>query len=452
MTAVRPANPAAPPGIDQRYFELRAEWLKLRGALHDPTTSLPTLGAVLEDVRRRLETGEVIGVIYLDLSGEEHLESVYGWEAYERLIRDAALALGDLRGGLLGFEDAIAMLGVRNDEFVLFVRGGERARAEDEWVESVRSRLVAELATRLRVELGSTPRPAAIESASALLRPDPTVRLERQVYRAVDRAKSVSRVARDGAQHARLTELRRILEKRDVEVRFQPIVTLADGHIHGYEALSRGPIGDVFESAEVLFAFAERTQLMRELERICRSEALRSATGFEHGCKIFLNTSPFGLMDDDLLAPDTIALARRAGIAEGDTVIEITERAAITEWQELRRNLDRLRQAGYRIAIDDVGSGYSSLISVVELEPDYLKFDLSLVRDIHHSPIKRNLLETVLVLADKIGASVIAEGVERPEELAVLREMGVPHAQGFYFGRPLPRPSGETRIPLPGDP
>lgn len=447
MTVVRPV---AATEVDQRYFALRAEWLKLRGALHDPTTALPTLAAVLEDVRRRLETGETIGIIYLDLSGEEHLEAVYGWEAYERLIREMALALGDLRGLVLDPHDTVASLGVRDDEFVLFVRGTERAHVEDEWVEAIRSRVVAELASRLRVELGSSPRPVAVESASAVLRPDPTVRLERQVYRAVDRAKSVSRVARDGAQHARLTELRRILEARAVEVRFQPIVSLTDGAIHGYEALSRGPVGDVFESAEVLFAFAERTHLMRELERICRGEALRRATGFDTGCKIFLNTSPFGLMDDDLLSPETIALARAAGIAEGDTVIEITERAAITEWQELRRNLDRLRKAGYRIAIDDVGSGYSSLISVVELEPDYLKFDLSLVRDIHESPIKRNLLETVLVLADKIGASVIAEGVERPEELGVLREMGVPHAQGFLFGHPQPRPSGDLPLPFGG--
>ncbi|HEV3074967.1 MAG TPA: EAL domain-containing protein, partial [Thermoanaerobaculia bacterium] len=99
-------------------------------------------------------------------------------------------------------------------------------------------------------------------------------------------------------------------------------------------------------------------------------------------------------------------------------------------------------------AIDDMGAGYSSLQTVAEVEPDYLKFDISLVRDIHLSPIKRNLLETLVVLADKIHARVIAEGVESAEEFHALRAMGVPFAQGFYFALPAAL-NGPAPLELP---
>ena len=101
-----------------------------------------------------------------------------------------------------------------------------------------------------------------------------------------------------------------------------------------------------------------------------------------------------------------------------------------------RANVAALRGIGFAIAIDDMGAGYSSLQAVAEVEPDYLKFDISLVRDIHLSPIKRNLLEMLVALAGKIHARVIAEGVESAPEFEALRGMGVHFAQGFYFAEP----------------
>src|SRR5690606_16980630 len=91
---------------------------------------------------------------------------------------------------------------------------------------------------------------------------------------------------------------------------------------------------------------------------------------------------------------------------------------------------------GFGVAIDDMGSGYSSLHSVAEVEPDFLKFDIALVRDIHLSPIKRGLLESLALLAERVEAQVIAEGVEKQEELETLRDMKVPFAQGYLFSPP----------------
>lgn len=422
--------------IHQTYDELWAEWLKLKGSLYDPNTGLPAFPAVVEDMRRRIETGETLGLIYLDISGEDHLETICGWEAYERLIKQVSEALLGLKGPVLRPRDTIALLGVRNDEFILFV-GDEAAGGLDERrLEDLRDRVVAELSSRLTVDVGDSPRPLGIDSGVCLIRVAPTVRIERSIYRSVDDAKAICRRARDVAQPARLGDLRRILEGHDIQVRYQPIFRLADGAIHGFEALSRGPQGHIFENPEVLFAFAEQTDLIGELERLCRTEALRGAAAFAPAQKLFVNCSAHSLRDPELLSWPVVELAQSVGLERGDVVVEITERAAITEWHEVRQALARLRKGGCYIAIDDMGSGYSSLKSVAELEPEYLKFDVSLVHGIDQSPIKRNLLEALVVLAAKIGAMVVAEGVETDAELQVLRAMGVTLGQGYFLGPP----------------
>lgn len=423
--------------IHQTYDELWAEWLKLKGSLYDPNTGLPTLSAVVEDMRRRIESGETLGLIYLDISGEDHLETICGWEVYERLIRQVAEALLDLKGRLLRTRDTIAVLGIRDDEFILLVGDEATGGLDERRLEDVRNRVVAELTSRLTVEVGGdSPRALGIDSGACLIRVAPTVRIERSIYRSIDDVKAMCRRARDVAQPVRLRDLRRILGARDIQVRYQPIFSLTDGTIHGFEALSRGPQGHVFENPEVLFAFAEQTNLLLELERLCRMEALRGAAKLAPGQKLFVNCSGRSLSDPELVSRQVIELAQSVGLERGGVVAEITERTAITEWHEVRRALARLRKGGCYVAIDDMGSGYSSLKSVAELEPEYLKFDVSLVRGIDQSPIKRNLLETLVGLAAKIGALVVAEGVETDAELQVLRAMGVTLGQGFFLGAP----------------
>jgi EAL domain-containing protein (putative c-di-GMP-specific phosphodiesterase class I) len=269
-----------------------------------------------------------------------------------------------------------------------------------------------------------------------MMHTDPTVRIERSIYQAIEEVRTICRRQHERRHGLRLNELRRILAARDVLVRFQPIVRLDDGLIHGFEALSSGPSGDIFENPEMLFSFAEETEQIVELERLCRLQAIRGAARLEVPQKLFINCSAHGFVDPELVSAPILEEVRRAGREPHDIVFEVTERVAITEWKEFRAILAALRGLGFSIAIDDMGAGYSSLQTVAEVEPDYLKFDISLVRDIHLSPIKRNLLETLVVLSEKIHAKVIAEGVESAEEFHALRAMGVPFAQGFYFAEP----------------
>ena len=417
------------------YHALRAEWLKVRGCLFDPGTDLPAMPAVLEDVRRRVEQGDRLGVVWLDLSGEDSLEEVYGWETYDGLLQQVATVLGTCRGALLGPRDVVAVAGVRSDQFLVFAgvpaRGGEQALAE------LRERLLAELGRSIRIQVGKeVPRGLGAQAASSLLRHDPTMRIERSIYRTLDGLRLQCQRDREERLTARRSELQRILSTRDIRIRYQPIPRLADESTYGFEALSGGPEGDLFESPEMLFSFAEKTDHLLELERLCRVESVRGAAELPPGHKLFLNCSAHGIADAEAFSSSLVSLAATSGLRPADLVLEITERVAVTAWTDFRRRIDRLRAMGFEIAIDDMGAGYSSLHSVAEVEPDYLKFDISLVRDIHRSPIKRGLLESLELMARRMGAQVIAEGVEQDEERRTLREMGVALAQGYLFSPP----------------
>ena len=413
---------------------LRADWLKLRGYLFDPLTRLPALPAVLDEVRRRLEDGDELSLLYLDLSGGGHAESASGWQAHDQMLRHAANALFDVCRDLGGHRvrrSQVAQVGVRSDEFVVFLEpaadSNGLAKVHDELLGAVCGALLAD------AREGDLPQ---VESAVVDLPVDPTLRIERAIYRAVDRARDLCRAERLRRQSRRLRELHRMLADEDVVVRFQPIVDMDEGTVHGLEALSGAPDAKTFENPEMLFTFAEESESIVDLERLCRRLALGRANGLvPNGGKLFLNCSAHSFSDAGLVE-SLLAMTRAAGRSPDSLVLEVTERVAITEWQTFRASLDRVREEGFLVAIDDMGSGYSSLHAVAEIQPDYLKFDLSLIRGIHLSPIKRDLFETLVSLADKIGARAIAEGIEQPEEFDTVRRLGATLGQGYFFARP----------------
>lgn len=419
--------------------ERLAEWLKLRGCLYDPITRLPSLPLVLDDVRRRLEGGEAMGLVYLDLSGGGEAETAAGWQGHDEAIRLVADTLRLCRRRLLSEHDQVAQLGVRSDELVVFVGlsaglsadAAPAARLE----ELYRALLEAASAALLpQPDLGAP----ILQSACLELSTEPQVRIERSIYQAIALARESCRRESRRRHSGRFDELRRILVSGEILIRYQPIVDLKSGIAYGYEALSSALSAEIFENPEVLFSFAEESEGIVDLERLCRRQAverLRPVFGSFARGKLFLNCSTHAFGDPRLIE-DLLASIQCAELAPAEVVLEVTERTAIKEWQKFRRKLDEVRESGLQIAIDDMGSGYSSLHAVGEIEPDYLKFDGSLIRGIHTSAIKRDLFETLVTLAGKIGARAIAEGIEQEEELEVVKALGVDLGQGYFFARP----------------
>jgi EAL domain-containing protein (putative c-di-GMP-specific phosphodiesterase class I) len=227
---------------------------------------------------------------------------------------------------------------------------------------------------------------------------------------------------------------------------FQPILDLRTLSVLGHEVFTRGPAGTPLEDAEGLFALAERTGHLVDFERLCRARAFSGAKRhLARGQKLFLNTSARALTDPDVAGAGFVRLVETTGLAHRDVVLEINERVAFEGRPDYGAVLRELKRQGFGIAIDDMGAGYSSLHSVVEMEPDYMKFDVSLVRNIDRSLIKRSLLETLVELAEKIGAQVVAEGIEAESELQAVRDMGVRLGQGRFLAAPQRVPGEGAR-------
>ena len=420
---------------------LQTDWLRLKSHIFDPATGVPTLAAVLEDVRRLLERRETLALVYLDVGGGLHLEAQQGWQAYDETVRVAAETLRT--PPVAALYDILAVMGARSDKFVLFA-GGSGTETIDRSAAEARAATLHDAVARA---LGQTARGRGVPvlAGVALVHRDPMLRAERAVHRALDEAmfRSLRRRSHDEDEQARWLD--EMIAAGTVSTVFQPIVDLRDLSIVGHEALSRGPAGAPIEDAEALFALAVRTGRAAAFEAACRRAALLvfPQARTSDASVLFLKTSV--AFDDADFA--SVGLAREVaslGLRPADVVVEVQERLAALDRPALRTTVRGLKAQGFRLAIDDMGAGYSSLQSIAEMEPDFLKFDMSLVRHLDRSPIKRSLLETVVRLSGSVGAPVIAEGIETPAELDAIREIGVPLGQGRHLSQGVPEPGAQA--------
>ncbi|TBL75604.1 bifunctional diguanylate cyclase/phosphodiesterase [Paenibacillus thalictri] len=227
-----------------------------------------------------------------------------------------------------------------------------------------------------------------------------------------------------------------ILHNKKIHTVYQPIVSLNDAGVLGYEALTRGPKQGFFASPLSLFQYAETAGVLYQLERIAREKAIQGAGFDDRRQMLFLNISASILQDPRFVPGQTLELLQARGLSPSNVVLELTERSSIEDFSLAQRVLEHYRNQGYKIAIDDAGAGYSSLQAIAELNPDYIKVDRSLIHSIHTNKTKEYIVETLVTFAGKLNIQIIAEGIEDAEELVKLTRMGVHFGQGYYLGRP----------------
>jgi len=259
----------------------------------------------------------------------------------------------------------------------------------------------------------------------------------------VERASSVGRMARIKREYVeqfgsgmfRIGDragLSAILERTlsSLWVAFQPIVYAGTHDIFAYEALMRSVEPDLPHPGAVLNA-AERTDKLRDVGRVVRELVALSAHATSDRSPIFVNLHPQDLQDPSLYAANSplAALAPRI-------VLEITERASLEQVRDIRGRVARLREMGFRIALDDLGAGYAGLTSFTQLEPEFVKLDMELIRGIHQQEMKQKIVRSLVQLCHDMGKLIIAEGIESIEESDVLEGLDCDLLQGFYFARP----------------
>lgn len=241
----------------------------------------------------------------------------------------------------------------------------------------------------------------------------------------------------DQDRNDKIMQLRKIIDEKDIRTFFQPIVTLANRQPIGYEALARGPKESFFENPANLFALADEANMSFALDTLCLNFAVKRAIAFIKQQLLFLNVDPIVVNSDYL---KNLEFLKDANLTPSQICIEINERTFVTNFDTLAGNLNSLKDKGISIAIDDLGEGYSTLKSIVELKPNFIKADISLVRNIHMDIVKQNLIQMLSDLAKKIDCALIAEGIETEEEFQALSKLGVVLGQGFLFCKPTEHP------------
>jgi diguanylate cyclase (GGDEF)-like protein/PAS domain S-box-containing protein len=245
-----------------------------------------------------------------------------------------------------------------------------------------------------------------------------------------------------------------VLRTGGVHSVYQPIVELGTGRVVAYEALARGPQGPL-HTPDALFAAARTAGRLGELDALCRAAALRGAVAAELGppLTVFVNVEPEVLESAPLEELLAIATTAPSGLR---VVVEITERALATRPADLLRAVERVREVGWGIALDDVGADSMSLAFMPLLRPDVIKLDLRLVQE-RPGPAVAEIMNAVNGYAERTGAVILAEGIEDEAHLAMASALGASLGQGWHFGRPAAtvdrgRPVGRLVLPSTGVP
>ncbi|MGH7245076.1 MAG: EAL domain-containing protein [Phycisphaerales bacterium] len=221
-----------------------------------------------------------------------------------------------------------------------------------------------------------------------------------------------------------------------VSAAFQPIVDLKCGEIAGFETLTRLSDASEFKSPAELFDAAEKAGELWNIEEVTRRVSLASATSWPSGSKLFLNTTPQVFADPRFCSELLRAVRATPGLSPTRIVLEITERSAHQHDHSLDEQVRMVKAAGFEVAIDDVGAGTSGLNRIMALRPHWLKLDRELIENISHDRVRQNLIRFFLRFATLSGVKLIAEGIEREDELETLMELGVMYGQGYLLARP----------------
>jgi diguanylate cyclase (GGDEF)-like protein len=430
-------------------------------ALLDGLTGLGNHRAFQDELARQLESvnrdATPLALLLIDVDDLKTVNDSRGHVAGDDLL----IAVGRIAATILRRTDRAFRIG--GDEFAVLLphTGIETAL-------SVARRI---LASAVGGGDGSTPVEPFSLSIGVTAVPTPTAEA-RALFRNADAALYWSKrhgrttvVVFDEALHARGEDTRStgeltsgietILASRALRPVYQPIFSMTTGKPVGYEGLVRPTDGTVFANASELFMAAEVAGRTVELDFACLEVVAAGVGELEPDVYLSVNLSPRSLESQAFHAVELKALFNRFGIPLNQIVLELTEREAVQDLETLRRNVEACRKAGMRLAADDVGAGNAGLRLLSEISFDIVKIDLSLVQGTRNDP-SHAVLRAIQELAGRWKASVVAEGVETAEQLAVIRAMGIGAGQGYLLGRPSPTrpvsPIDLTTLAAPADP
>jgi len=381
-----------------------------------------------------------LGIILIDGAPLGRIERTYGVQAHYRASETLRALVRDACRQDLSDQDLVMGGSSSPDELAIFFF---RPRSDDRFYRERLPELAKGLLERIALDGHKIAYPYDRDApylpiGHATVFHNPGLGNQRQILEAFDHARRDAALNGAIARRERHTMFQDLVLAEDVAILYEPIVNLTTREVLGHEALVRGPWKSDLHTPNQLFRLAEETGLVFELDCLCRRTALRGARGLEAGRKLFLNCLPTAIHDPAFRGDVLRRTLEDLRLRPEDMVFEISERESIENFSIFREARDHLKGLGFQIALDDTGVAYGSLEAVMELAPDFIKVDMSLVRGIDTDPPRQELLRALHAVAGKLGGQIIAEGIETGEELEVLQRLGVPYGQGYLFGRAAP--------------
>ena len=442
-------NPTSLIGINQDITDkIAQENLVWQQANFDSLTGLPNRKlfhelleqAVREAHRNRLQ----LWVLFLDLDGFKRINDTLGHHAGDELLMQVATRIkASLREA-----DIVARLG--GDEFVVIISHAEDSSYIDQLALKLINKIAAayslnQALAHITTSIGIANYPEDADNANELL-----AFADQSMYLSKDLGKNRYSYFTPELQSESLkrnqiaNDLRQAIAQRELELFFQPIISLESGKIHKAEALVRWrhPQRGIVAPGEFI-AIAEETGLIISLGSLVFDLAIESLQQWQprlsKDFQLSINMSPFQIKAMPEQYDDWLQRLDQCSMSGSKIVIEITESLLLKNDQIVNERLLQYRDAGVQVAIDDFGTGYSSLAYLKEFHIDYLKIDKSFTLNLEPESSQHTLSEAIVVMAHKLGLKVIAEGVETEQQRNLLRQMGCDYAQGYLYSQPLDR-------------
>jgi diguanylate cyclase (GGDEF)-like protein len=430
-------------------------------AYHDALTGLPNRVAfserLFQDLARAKRRNEVVAIVFLDLDRFKNVNDTLGHDAGDRLL----VAVAERLRGSMRETDTLAR--ISGDEFCIIlpdqrdendaIEAGRRvhhAFAEPFHLDGQQSHLTASLGISLYPANSGSPETLVKQADIAMFRAKATGGDNIMPFSEEMSAEVAARVRMEKG-------LRSACEKKEFIVHYQPEIDLRTGRIVGAEALVRWQTGDqgIVQPMQFIPLAEETGAIVPISECVIETACAQAAAWHRQGYapfRISVNVSArlFHRYDLNSTIRDSL---RRTGLAPGSFELEITESVAMRNMESTIDTLWKLNEASIRVAMDDFGTGYSSLAYLQRMPIHLLKVDMSFIREMDRNPEDQAIVRTIIAMAHTLNIEVIAEGVERVEQLDLLKSFGCDLAQGFLFSKAVPATeftellAGNRRIP-----
>jgi EAL domain-containing protein (putative c-di-GMP-specific phosphodiesterase class I)/GGDEF domain-containing protein len=418
------------------------QFKEVRELFEDTVTHLPHHVLLQPTLEKSLKADASLGLIVVNVEGLDPIEEAFGHVVYQKIVREFSISLQSLQGRTIRKTDYLALSELGGSSFMIFLTsasGGKRKRKlershVDMIAERVKDKLFESLIGILRNYSQELPK---LSVGQAFVIHNPLLRKRRLINMLIEEAKEMARLQTPINRKKYKEMLHKIIVNREITTVFQPILSAEEGIAMGVEALSRGPKGTIFESPLALFSIAEEVNLVYELDCLCRQKAFENGNCISSKYKIFVNTLPKAAQDPEFQRVADQMGRNKERHLHPNIVFEINEREAIGSFALFKRVMQQCMNHGVDFAVDDIGAGYSSLETIVQLRPKFMKIDRSLISGICNDPLKQDMVKMLANFAKRIDAELVAEGIETQNDANLIRQMGIHHVQGYYYAKPM---------------